>query len=71
MTDVAHFPVETSSSWVVEAFVTSAPTRPVSQYPSRSGIIRKLRAASSAGDPIAETSWISVLIGSSAIPVTA
>jgi hypothetical protein len=53
----AHSRVDTSSSAVVEAFVTSAPTEPVSQYPSRSGISSRVRAAASAGVPAAAASW--------------
>ena len=49
--------VRTSSSWVVDALVTSAPTSPVSQYASRSGISSRCRAASNCGVPAAATSW--------------
>ncbi len=53
----AHRCARTSKSWVVEAFVTSAPVSPVSQYPIRSGISSRVRAACSCGVPAAAASW--------------
>ena len=47
----------TSSSAVVDAFVTSAPAEPVSQYASRSGMSSSVFAAASAGLPAAAVSW--------------
>jgi hypothetical protein len=56
-TSAAQSPVRTSYSPVVEAFVRSAPSSPVSQKPSRSGSSSIVDACSSAGVPAAETSW--------------
>ncbi len=57
MSPVAQVRVVTSSSPVVEALVTSAPTEPVSQYASRSGMSSRVRAAARAGVPAAAASW--------------
>ncbi len=54
---VAQVLVVTSSSAVVEALVTSAPTAPVSQYASRSGISSSVRAAATAGVRADAASW--------------
>ena len=69
MSSVSQSPVTMDKSCVVEAFVTSAPTRPVSQYPKRSGIRSSVVAASSWAVPAAATSWYKVLNGSSWMPV--
>ena len=71
MTDVAHVCARTSYSWVVDAFVTSAPACPVSQRASKSGIISRVRAAASCGVPAEAASWKIVLSGSCWIPVIA
>ena len=63
----AQSPVRTSYSPVVEALVCSAPTSPVSQYASRSGIISSVRAASGTG---ADSSWYTVLNGRNCSPPT-
>src|SRR3569833_4507884 len=49
-----HAPDRTSYRPVVEAFVTSAPTVPVSQYASRAGIISSVRAWAGGG---ADSGW--------------
>ena len=61
-----------SSSCVVDAFVSSAPTLPVSQYPNRSGMSSSVgRLRDARGVDRAATSWNSVLIGNSWMPVVA
>ena len=57
ITSTAHVLDDTSSSAVVEALVTSAPTAPVSQYASRSGISSRVDAADSKGVPSDAASW--------------
>ncbi|CAM5435309.1 hypothetical protein SANTM175S_10631 [Streptomyces antimycoticus] len=56
-TGVAQSRVRGSMSWVVEAFVSSVPGSPVSQYEMRSGMRRRRWAAVRAGVPRAEMSW--------------
>jgi len=57
MSPVAQVREDTSSSAVVDALVTSAPSVPVSQYASRSGISSRVRAVARAGVPAAARSW--------------
>jgi hypothetical protein len=64
-----HSRVVASSSPVVEAFVTSAPTAPVSQYASRSGISSSVRAATSCAVSRAAASWNTVLNGRCCSPL--
>ena len=54
--------------WLVDAIVSSAPTEPVSQYASRSGIISSRRAAANRDGGSAASWWI-VLNGRNCRPV--
>ncbi|GAA3421348.1 hypothetical protein GCM10018952_67650 [Streptosporangium vulgare] len=65
---VSHSRVLASSSWVVEALVSSAPTCPVSQYAIRSGMSSSVAAEASRGSA---ASWWMVLNGWRAMPVRA
>ncbi len=65
---VSHRRVLASSSWVVEALVSSAPTSPVSQYAIRSGMSSNVEAEASR---VSAASWWMVLNGWRAMPVRA
>src|SRR6266511_3000245 len=54
-----------------EAVVNSAPIAPVSQYATRSGISKRVRAAASWAVPPAATIWNTVFSGRNWMPVTA
>ena len=67
----AHSPVRASSRPLVEAFVRSLASSPVSQKAKRSGTNASRAAAARAADPSSAMSWKTVLIGMVWMPVTA